>query len=98
MGLFDKFKSPEIEPGMPTNDKKHIGRIIKLSERGYGFISCKDIPFTKIFFHWSALNNDTKNFQELRIGDNIEFEHLVLEGVDGQQDRHRALRIRVLDK
>lgn len=96
MSLFDKLRSAqdkiEQEDAKAHNTGKLTGRIIKLSDRGYGFISSKDIPFTKIFFHWSQLTQDTLNFQELRIGMIVEFEPLELENKG-----HRALRIRVLE-
>jgi len=50
------------------------GKIIKLSPQGYGFITSKERPFTRIFFHWSALVQSTKKFPELKIGDKVEFE------------------------
>ena len=39
-----------------TDTNKIIGRIIKINRTGWGFISSKDIQFTRIFFHWTALN------------------------------------------
>lgn len=75
-----------------NKDKRIIGRIIKLSDKGYGFIISKDIPFTRIFFHWTSLNQDTSNFTELKKGDEVEFTPLEIEnkGV-------RAIKIDVLE-
>jgi len=49
------------------------GRIIKVSDRGYCFLISKDIPFTRIFLHWTALKSDTLHFTELRKGMIIRF-------------------------
>jgi cold shock CspA family protein len=55
------------------DDKRIIGKIIKVSEKGWGFISSKEIKFTRIFFHWTSLRQDTLNFQELKNGMRVEF-------------------------
>jgi cold shock CspA family protein len=55
------------------SEKRSVGRIIKLSDEGWGFISSKDIPFTRIFFHWTWLKQNTLNFKELRVGMKVEF-------------------------
>jgi cold shock CspA family protein len=69
------------------------GKIIKLSTEGWGFISSKDKPFTRIFFHWSALNGDTLNFLELKKGMMVEFECIAY-----QDKGWRAIKIDVIDK
>ena len=51
-----------------------IGTIIHLSSQGWGFIISPKIPFKRIFFHWSALTQDTLNFMELRRGMKVNFE------------------------
>lgn len=38
---------------------------------GWGFIKSKDIPFTRIFFHWTYVQ--TPAFLELTKGDSVEF-------------------------
>lgn len=50
------------------------GKIIKVSPKGYGFISSIEMPFTRIFFHWQALEQSTLHFTELRRGMRVEFE------------------------
>lgn len=50
------------------------GKIIKLSDKGYGFISSRDKPFTRIFFHWSALQQTTMKFTDLKVGMKVMFE------------------------
>lgn len=54
-------------------EKRVIGKIIKVSSDGYGFISSKEIPFTRIFFHWTSLRPDTVKFQDLRSGMKVSF-------------------------
>lgn len=49
------------------------GKIIKLSDQGWGFISSTELKFTRIFFHWSGLNQDTLKFPDLRVGMVVEF-------------------------
>ena len=68
------------------------GRIIKLGE-GWGFISSKSIPYTRIFFHWSALSQDTLRFLDLRRGMMVEFEPIEIEGKG-----YRAIRIKVTEE
>lgn len=85
-------------PDEPVTEKdsRVIGKIIKLQQStengGYGFISSKDIPFTRIFFHWSALTQDTLNFLELREGMQVEFTPIEIE-----DKGWRALRVKVID-
>lgn len=56
-----------------TPEARLTGKIIKLSKEGWGFISSKEVPFTRIFFHWSSLKQNTKNFTELKVGMKVEF-------------------------
>jgi cold shock CspA family protein len=76
----EKIKEEELNPSSNNNneieikEKRIIGKIIKLNkDGGWGFISSKDIPFTRIFFHWSALVQDTLNFIELKTKMEVEF-------------------------
>lgn len=73
-------------------DKRVTGKIIKLSEHGWGFITSKEIPFTRIFFHWTSLNQDTSHFQELKKGDEVEFTPIEVE-----EKGYRAIKIDVLE-
>jgi len=75
-----------------TESVKVIGRIIKVSDTGWGFISSKDIKFTRIFFHWTHLRQDTLPFPDLRTGMLVEFTPLQLPGKG-----YRAVHIRVVD-
>lgn len=85
---------PGRKEGEPVNlapEKRVTGKIIKVSPKGFGFISCKEIPFTRIFFHWTSLKQDTLNFAHLHQGHMVEFTPRVVEGKGT-----RAIKIRVL--
>lgn len=68
------------------------GRIIKISNQGWGFISSKDIEFTRIFFHWTALIQNTLGFKELRIGMIVEFIPIQI-----PDKGWRAIKVKVID-
>jgi len=74
-------------------DIKAVGRIIKVSKSGWGFITSKEIEFTRIFFHWTALRQDTIPFLELKVGMDVEFTPLQIPGRG-----FRAIRVRVVEK
>lgn len=76
-----------------TDIKPVVGRIIKVSKAGWGFISSREIEFTRIFFHWTALRQDTVSFKELKTGMMVEFTPLKVEGKG-----HRAVHIKVIEK
>jgi len=67
------------------------GKIIKVSEGGWGFISSIDIKFTRIFFHWTSLKQDTLKFTELKNGMKVEFTPIEVEGKG-----FRAIKIGVI--
>ena len=52
--------------------EKTIGKIVKLSPNGWGFILSPSYQFTRIFFHWTALN-PTIHFNELKVGMIVKF-------------------------
>lgn len=54
-------------------ETKIVGKIIKINRSGWGFISSKEIEFTRIFFHWTALRQDSVPFLDLKIGMRVEF-------------------------
>jgi cold shock CspA family protein len=54
-------------------DERKTGRIIKVSQKGWGFISSREIEFTRIFFHWTSLLQHTLNFKELKTGMMVTF-------------------------
>jgi cold shock CspA family protein len=78
---------------MKMTDTKVVGRVIKVSKQGWGFISSKEIEFTRIFFHWTALRQDTIPFLELKTGMMVEFTPLKIEGKG-----YRAVHVRVVER
>lgn len=75
----------------PKKDDVRIeGKILKVSDNGYGFISSRDIPFTRIFFHWTSLRPDTINFKELHSGMKVSFVAFEVENKG-----YRAIKIKV---
>lgn len=79
--------------------EKIIGRITKVSERGYGFIISDEMKFIKFFFHWTELTQNTKKFTELEAGMRVKFIPINLEEkeVEGQEKRGpRAIKIEVI--
>lgn len=58
---------------MDNVKEKIEGKILAVRDDGFGFISSKEIPFEKIFFHWSALKQNTKKFLDLKVGDKVRF-------------------------
>jgi cold shock CspA family protein len=74
-----------------TDEKRVKGKIIKVSGGGWGFISSKEIKFTRIFFHWTSLKQDTLKFQELKNGMKVEFTPVEVEGKGW-----RAIKINVI--
>ena len=78
-----------------SKDKPSVrGRIIKLNkEGGWGFISSKAVPFTRIFFHWTSLIQDTLKFPQLEVGMLVDFQPQDTPDNKGT----RAIRIKVSD-
>lgn len=75
-----------------NNEQRALGKIIKVSDKGWGFIISKDIAFTRIFFHWTSLTGDTLNFKDLKLGMNVEFTP-----IDVPNKGWRAIKIKVMD-
>ena len=74
-------------------DERKTGRIIKVSEKGWGFISSRDIEFTRIFFHWTALKQNTLNFKELRTGMMVTFKPF-----QTPDKGYRAIEVEVIER
>lgn len=77
MSFMDRFKKQaELDDSNVEVEKdstRYIGKIIFLQEdRGWGFIASPDKPFTRIFFHWSALVQPL-HFTNLTKGMKVEF-------------------------
>jgi hypothetical protein len=49
-------------------EKEITGRITAIFDKGYGFIISPDLKFTRIFFHWTALRQDTLRFDQIKKG------------------------------
>lgn len=75
------------------DETRAVGKIIKVHKDGWGFISSRDIEFTRIFFHWTALRQDTLRFLELRTGMYVEFTPLDIPGKG-----YRAMHLRIVEK
>lgn len=98
---FQKFfgGNEEAEAGdnsaVKPDEKRITGKIIKLDQSeekgGWGFISSKELKFTRIFFHWTSLKQDTLKFPDLRNGMKVEFTP-----VEVDSKGWRAIKIRVL--
>lgn len=97
MSLKDMFKiTPPSLPEESTEPDKIIkGKIYHINtdveKGGYAFISSPDIPFTRIFMHWQALEHDTKHFTELKNGMEVEFK-----AVKHPELGWRAIKVKVL--
>ena len=93
--LSDFFKGevPTTTDTTPdkAEEKRVKGKIIKVSDEGWGFISSKDIKFTRIFFHWTSLKQDTLKFADLKNGMKVEFTP-----VEVENKGWRAIKIRVV--
>lgn len=76
-----------------TEETRAQGKIIKVSETGWGFISSKDIKFTRIFFHWTSLKQNTLKFTDLKNGMKVSFTPVEVEGKGW-----RAFKIEVLQE
>jgi len=90
---MNEAAAENVELEDKVKDEKRVkGKIFKLSDEGYGFISSHEIPFTRIFFHWSSLKQNTKKFTELKVGDVVEFTP-----VEVKDKGTRAIRISVIE-
>lgn len=84
--------NPILEKEDNANPRQR-GTIHYLSPEGWGHITSKDIPFTKIFFHWTALNNNAEGyFLTLKKGMEVEFDYFA----DFQGQGPRAIKIEVI--
>jgi len=78
---------------MTETTNKAVGRIIKVSKQGWGFISSREIEFTRIFFHWTSLRQDTVPFLELKTGMMVEFTP-----VQVPMKGYRAIHVKVIER
>lgn len=79
-----------------TDKKKYTGKIFTVNkDRGFGFITSldPDLKFEKLFFHWTALKNNTTHFLDLVRGMEVEFETIEI-----PEKGLRAINIDVLEE
>jgi len=84
LNKLDKHMDETVEP--------IEGKILHVSDKGFGFITSEDIKFTRIFFHWTGLNQDTLKFTDLKKNMLVRFIPMEVEGKGW-----RAIKIEVLD-
>jgi len=83
--------TPDTDKTEVSEEKRIIGKVTKVDPKGWGFISSKDIPFTRVFFHWTSLLQNTLNFTELKKGMMVEFIP-----TKDEEKGTRAIKIKVL--
>src|SRR5215203_554606 len=102
--LFKLNKTEEVTDATTEtkmSDSEFVeGRIIHVATEGYGFITAPDIPFERIFFHWTCLDVDSNTvpteqrnpkFPDLKKGMKVRFKPTQM------PDRgYRAIKIRVI--
>lgn len=91
-GSTEPIEEDKKDRIIEEREKLVTGKITKLG-KGWGFVSTREIPYTRIFFHWTALRQDTKNFTELTKGMYLEFR-----AVRYERDGWRALNIIVVER
>lgn len=67
------------------------GKIFAINQKGYGFISSEEQPFTRIFFHWTHLATGTR-FIDLKKNQYVEFDL-----VDDDRGGYSAIRVSLID-
>ena len=82
--------------------KEITGRITKVDDKGYGFIISPELPFTRIFFHWTSLIQDTLRFDQIKKGMSCKFIPKMIPDVtkaDGTVEKKgwRAIKIKIVD-
>lgn len=96
--LHDKLvdevvENQHIEDTHQADESKRVtGKIIKLSPEGWGFITSKEVPFTRIFFHWTSLKQNTKKFLDLKVGMTVSFIPIEID-----EKGTRAIKIQVVE-
>lgn len=81
-----------------VTEPKVKGKIIYVNEeKGWGFINSPDVRFTRIFFHWTGLEQNTLHFTKIKKGMNVEFKLVQLEDPETKEMKHRAIKIKVLN-
>lgn len=96
VSIFDKLRSTPLSKSTVEEPKLSLdrvtGKIIHVNKaEGYGFITSEEVPFTRIFFHWQGLLQDTLKFLELEKGMKVEFTPTIVDGKD------RAIKVKVVN-
>lgn len=79
--------------------KEVTGRITRVDDKGFGFIISPELKFTRIFFHWTSLIQDTLRFDELKKGMFCSFTLKYFEGREPNDKAKgwRAIKIKIID-
>jgi cold shock protein len=95
---LDKTETPVVTQ-FPTKQKAPTrarveGAIRKIKQdRGYGFIAGDDgIDY---FFHWSAMDRQSKNFRDCLVQERVSFEAVHVVDPQTHESKYRAIKIRV---
>ena len=94
--IFKNFPSSEEDEVIPEASGRIKGKIyyinLDTTNGGYAFVSSPEVPFTRIFMHWQALEQNTKNFTELKIGTELEFKV-----IKHPELGYRAIKVKVIE-
>jgi cold shock CspA family protein len=73
MALKDTFyKAPPVN--LTELPERINGVILHTNKKGFGFIQSPLIPFERIYFYWTALNQENqKKFLDIKTNDKVEF-------------------------
>jgi cold shock CspA family protein len=94
----ESIKKEEIAK-KEAREKRIQGKIIRVDPRGFGFITSNDIPFERIFWHWTSLSFDTLRFPDIRRGMKVEFVPRHQGKDENNKDKGwKAIRIEVVDE
>lgn len=91
----DESVKKEVE----AKERRIQGKIIRVDPRGFGFMTSEELPFERIFWHWTSLQLNTLKFPAVKRGMKVEFvaRH---QGQDheGKDRGYKAIRIEVIDQ
>lgn len=101
MNDLTKGKTKELKESLERSQTAKHGDIIEgtinniviggdSQKGGYGFISSPQLPFERIFFHWSGLRQDTLRFPDLRKRMQVSFQLQ-----HNETDGFRGIKIKV---
>lgn len=90
-----KIKEQEIkeeELNKATVGDNLVGVINNLRKEGYGFITSEQLPFERIYFHWTGLKQDTMRFPQLKKRMRVEFQLQ-----HDPEKGYKAIKIKVME-